>query len=306
MSGAQNGTVWADGRLRDWSTLSVPLMSDAVVRSVAVFDGLRADLTEDGRIRMLAGRAHVRRLIRSARALRLPVAYGVEDILLACAEVARAELEGTGYTVGYVRPMVLAAALTEQAKESSLTIAAFGRAASIPAPVRLQVSALRRPAPDSVPPQVKAVANYQLSRLSRLAAHAAGYDDALLLNQHGRLAESAGAAVLMECDGRLITPPAWEGCLPSITVDVLDRLAGVLGIPFAREPVLLNSIWSADGLALAGTLADLVQVQTVDDLGVPAGPELAALRTAYAAALDTADADPRHVEQLAFAEFPAS
>lgn len=302
MSGAQNGTVWADGQIRAWESLAVPLMSDAVVRSAAVFDGMRADLTTDGRIRLLAGRAHVQRLIRSARAMRLPLAFGAQEILQASALVARAELDTTGKRIAYVRPMALGASLTEMGGPVSLTIAAFAQDEGPPQPLRMQISSLRRPAADSLPPQVKAVANYQLSRLARLQARAHGYDDALLLNAQGRLAEAAGAAVLVELDGRVLTPSAWEGGLPSITVDVLERLAQASAIPFAREPVELATVWSADGLALAGTLADVVDVTAVDDLIVPPGKAIAALRDAYFAAL----AGVAHENLMEFEQFHRS
>lgn len=298
MSSSQNGTVWADGRLRGWPDVAVPLMSDAVVRSAAAFDGLRAHRTSDGRIALIAGQAHARRLVYSARALRLPLAYGVEEILAGCADVAAAELAATGGTIAYVRPMVLGATLTPNAGSASLVITAFAQPDRPPEPQRLQIAALRRPIDDSLPPQIKAVANYQVSRLIRLTARAAGYDDALLLNAQGRLAEAAGAAVLVERDGQLFTPPAWEGCLPSITVDLIARFAEALGIVFVREPVPLSAIWMADGLALAGTLADLVEVRTVDDLELPAGPALSVLRTAYHAALDPADFASPYVDLL--------
>jgi branched-chain amino acid aminotransferase len=299
VSAAQNGTVWADGRLRAWESLSVPLMSDAVVRSAAVFDGMRADLTADGQIRLLAGRAHARRLVRNARAMRLPLAFDADEILHASAVVARAELTATGKQVAYVRPMALGATLTEARGPVSLTIAAFAQDNQAAQPLRLQVSALRRPAADSLPPQIKATANYQLSRLARGQARAAGYDDALLLNAHGRLAEAAGAAVLVERDGRVVTPAAWEGGLPSITVEILEHLACAIGVPFAREPVELAAVWSADGLALAGTLADVVEVKAVDDLAMPAGKAIAVLRDAYFAAL----AGGEHEDLMQFERF---
>jgi branched-chain amino acid aminotransferase len=299
VNAAQNGTVWADGRLRDWESLSVPLMSDAVMRSAVVFDGLRADLTGDGRVRLLAGQAHARRLVRSARSLRLPLAYDAAEILRACALVAHREMTASGSRVAYVRPMALGARLTEVDHPVSLTIAAFAQDDKVPEPVRLQVSSLRRPSSDSLPPQIKAIANYQLSRLARMQAHALGYGDALLLNAHGRLAEAAGSAVLVEKDGRLLSPPAWEGALPSITVEVLESLAHAIGIPFDREPVDLTTVWSADGLALAGTLADVVDVIAVDDLDVPPGKAIAALRGAFLAAL----AGAGHEDLMRFAQY---
>ncbi|MEV0459998.1 aminotransferase class IV, partial [Catellatospora methionotrophica] len=159
-----------------------------------------------------------------------------------------------------------------------------------------------RPSPDALTPQNKAVANYQLSRLARLAAQAAGYDDAILLNAQGRLAEAAGAAVLVEHGGRVSTPPDWEGCLASITVDVVERIAAHVGVPFRREPVTTAALAAADGIALAGTLAALTEVTCLDDLTVPRGPALATLRRHYLDALAGGPLAPL----LEHASFPPS
>jgi branched-chain amino acid aminotransferase len=286
MSTQQNGTVWADGSLREWRSLAVPLMSDAVVRSVAVFDGIRADLTADGILRLLSGRAHAKRLLNSARALRLPVTYTANEVLEAAALVARTELTSTSSRIAYVRPMALGATLTERAGACSLTIAAFAQQDAARATIRMQISSIRRPRSDSLPPQIKAVANYQLSRLARITARAAGYDDAIFLNWEGRLAEAAGAAVIVEVNGMITTPPPWEGCLPSITIDTIERLAAEVGIPFSRVPVPLSNLFSADGIALVGTLADVIDITTIDDLEVPCGASIAKIRQHYRSALD--------------------
>lgn len=300
MAVRQNGTLWVDGGLRDWSSATVPLMSDAVVRAASVFDGMRAYLADDGSIRLLSGRAHAKRLLRSARVLDIPVDYDVEEIVAAAATVAQAELTETPVEVAYIRPMALAANISAD-RDHSLTIAGFAWQAPPRTAVRLQVSSLRRPPADTLPPQVKAVANYQLSRLARKAALAAGMDDALFLNHDGRLAESAGAAVVVEQDGVITTPPAWEGALPSITVDMLERIAAATGVEFVRRPVPWPSVRCADGVALAGTLDDLVDVSAVDDVTLQRGSAIAELRGHYRAAL----AGSELTDLLEFAVCPA-
>jgi branched-chain amino acid aminotransferase len=124
-------------------------------------------------------------------------------------------------------------------------------------------------------------------------------DDAIFLNREGRIAEAAGAALLVERDGIVITPPMWDGVLPSITVDVIERIAGETGIPFVREPIPLAIARAADGLALAGTLDQLVDVIAVDDAAVPPGRFIASLRRHYQEAI-TGSPLPG---LLAFAEF---
>lgn len=295
MERVQNGTIWADGRLRAWTEVGVPLMSDAVLRGLAVFDGLIAD-RHHGVLALLAGEAHARRLVANARVLRLASQVDVAQVLDACLEAASAEAESSGTDVIYVRPMLVGAPVVSDARgDTTLTVAAFAqRDVAVPDPVRLQLAAWRRPQGDSLPAQVKAVTNYQLSRVVRLAARAAGYDDALVLNTNGRLAESAGAAVLVESDGVVRTPPPWEDALDSVTVRVLARLAEAEGIPLVHEPVSLAAVHAADGLALAGTLSDVVPVSSLDDVALPGGPLLDLLRDRF---LD-ARRGGRHLELL--------
>jgi branched-subunit amino acid aminotransferase/4-amino-4-deoxychorismate lyase len=77
-------------------------------------------------------------------------------------------------------------------------------------------------------------------------------DDAGFLNQEGRLVEATGAALLVEVDATILTPPAWDGALPSIMVDTVERIAAKVGIPFVREPIPLATARAADGISLAG------------------------------------------------------
>jgi branched-subunit amino acid aminotransferase/4-amino-4-deoxychorismate lyase len=172
MWAAQNGTAWAGGGIRKWADVSVPLMSDAVLRAAAVFDGIRADVGKDGSIRLLSGEAHARHLLTSAKVLEISVDYQSAEILEAAALVARAELSATGKEVAYVRPMALASSVTAGAGEWTT---------HLPQP--------RRP-----------------------------------------VAEAVGAALLVERDRVVMTPPVWDGVLPLITVDVIKRIAAATGV----------------------------------------------------------------------------
>lgn len=282
----QNGTVWLDGELAGWDEARLPLMSDAVLRSLCVFDGMIARRQSDGSLAFIAFERHMRRLRQSCRAVGLPVASTDAEMLTACSEVVAAETLGHPDCDVYVRPMVVGAALSDRATSASMTIAAFMRPTEdSPPPVTVCTSSWRRPTNDSLPASVKAVANYQLARLARMEAKAAGYDDALVLNAAGRAAEAAGSAILIERDGVIGTPPSWDDCLDSITVHVLSALAPDIGVPFERRPVLRTEALSADGLALAGTLADLVPVSRLDVAALDVtSPLLASLRDAYTVA----------------------
>ncbi|MCZ0209888.1 aminotransferase class IV [Streptomyces sp. UMAF16] len=260
----QNGTIWLDGEIAGWEEARLPLMSDALLRGLSVFDGLVARRQTDGSLALLGAERHLDRLARSCAVLGLPLETGVPGLLEGCRAAAEREAAGSPDCDVYVRPMVVGAVLTPRAREASVTVAAFRQAPAAPAPVALLTSAWRRPTDDTLPPALKVVGNYQLTRLARLEAKKAGYDDALVLNAAGRVAESAGAAVVQELGGRLSTPPPWEGCLDSVTVALLALLARAEGMEWAREPLQRTAVLGADGLALAGTLADVVPVSRLD------------------------------------------
>ena len=105
-----------------------------------------------------------------------------------------------------------------------------------PPPITMGVSTWRR-APDvAMPPRIKTGVNYQVARLARIEGRSRGYEDMILLNEYGRVAESTAACVLMVRDGRVCTPPASEGAMESITADVLAEIGDPPGdrIPDSR------------------------------------------------------------------------
>jgi branched-chain amino acid aminotransferase len=266
MRTVQNGTIWVDGDITDWERARIPLMSDALLRSLCAFDALIAKRQAGGGLALLAPDRHLARLAETCRVLGLPIELSPGAILDGCRQVARREAEGYPEADVYVRPMIVGAALTPKVRSASVTIAAFRQDAVPAAPVSLKTSVWRRPDDDAMPAALKVTGNYQLSRLARREAAGLGYSEALLLNSGGHVAEAAGAAVVVERRGRLVTPPPWEDCLDSITVALLSSLARATGIELVREPVLLTHALSADGMALAGTLADLNRVERLDQV----------------------------------------
>ncbi|GAB3443087.1 aminodeoxychorismate lyase [Streptomonospora sediminis] len=287
----QNGTIWIDHEQADWDEARIPLMSDALLRGLSVFDGMVARRRGDGGLALIAPDRHLDRLERSCAVLGLAVEHSREELLRACVSCAAAEAGESGDV--YVRPMVVGTALTPRARAASVTVAAFRREAAVPAPITMRTSSWRRPGGDAMPPGVKAVGNYQLTRLARMESAQAGGDDSLLLNRHGRVAEAAGAAVLVEDGGRVASPPEWEDCLESVTVALLAKFARREGIELSREPVSRSRVYGAAGLAVAGTLSDVTMVHSLDhrDYGGDS-PLLGHLRSRYlAAAAGTGDAD---------------
>jgi branched-chain amino acid aminotransferase len=121
-----------------------------------------------------------------------------------------------------------------------------------------------------------------VARLARIEGRPRGWDDMILLNQEGRVAEATGACVLMVRKGTVYTPPASEGALESITLDIVESLADSLGIEFIRRPIDRTELLVADEIGLCGTLAELTLVKSIDGFAmVPRPPILTALQAKY-------------------------
>lgn len=290
MKTKQNGSFWVNGKIREPELLSVPLMSSAILRAMAAFDGMIA-VKRGESTSIIAGEAHVQRFLYSTKSLGINLSWSKEEILEAACETAAAEMENTGSDYVYVRPMALGADLVDSVDGISLSIACFAQAN--PSFDIESISALtsvyRRPSGDSMPPSVKSVANYQLTRLAREQANAAGFDDAIIINSDGRVAEGAGSAIIVEREGKLLTPPKWDGCLPSITINILEELCLNAGIPFDRNPLLVAELYSADAAAFAGTLSDLVPIRQIDNFTYKRGSLILKLRDLYIYALHNGD-----------------
>jgi Branched-chain amino acid aminotransferase/4-amino-4-deoxychorismate lyase len=151
--------------------------------------------------------------------------------------------------------------------------------------MRLGVSTWRRAADVALPARVKSSANYIGGRLARIEVHRLGYDDAVLLNDAGRVAEVTGACIVVADKGRIISPPTSEGCLDSITVAALEQVARELGLPFERRPIERSELLTADECGVAGTITELTLVAEVDGFRYEQDGMLSQLRQGYLAAM---------------------
>ena len=143
-------------------------------------------------------------------------------------------------------------------------LTAFLTPKGAPAPIRMGVSTWRRAADTMLPARIKTSTNYQAARLARIEGRSRGYADMIMLNNQERVAESGGACVLLVRDGKVFTPPSSEGALESIMVDIIEELAKEQRIPFERRPIDRTELYIADEIALAGTLAEVLPVLSVD------------------------------------------
>jgi len=257
--------VYFQGDVRPWEEATLHVSTEAVNRGLNVFEGLKgywqADESAFGIVEL---RRHYERLTRSARLLHIPVPVDYDEFQNACTKLVRALYERD-------KDMWIRAALYVieghwgEGTVADLVLTAYHQKKQAPAPVSVGVSTWQRSSDISLSPRIKTSTNYQVARLARIEGRGRGFSEMILLNQHGRVAEATGACVLLVRDGRVITPPASEGRLESITVDIVERICHSLAIPFTERPVDRTELPIADEIRLAGTLAELTPVTQVDD-----------------------------------------
>lgn len=280
------------GKLRPWDEAVLHVGCEAVLRSVNVFEGIKGYWQPDGRFGIVMLGRHYDRLRRSAKLLQMPWEQSYEEYKRAIDELICALVEPDRDM--WARTTLFAVeGHWGEGTVADLVITAYHQEKRIPPPTNLGISTWQRSGDNSLPARIKAGANYQVARLARMEGRARGCQEMVLLNQWGRVAESTGACVLMVRDGVIYTPPATEGALESITLDIVEGLALSMGMKFVRRPVDRTELLIADELAICGTLAEVTLINAVE--GVPLSKRsslLDTLQTRYFEAVKGTKPDP--------------
>lgn len=272
--------VFMNGRLTKWSDATIHVGHEAVTRSLNVFEGLKGYWQKDGRYGIVFMERHYERLLRSAKLLHLPCPWGYEEYESAVHELAGALLIPEKDM--WVRVTLLGNGHWGLDTASDMVITAYNQTKDLPAPIKLGVSTWRRSCDTAHPYRIKTSSNYEVGRLARIEGRVRGCQDMVLLNSHGRVAETTGSAILMVRDGVIYSPPSTEGALEGITLDFVEQIAKAEGIGFVRRPIDRTELLVADELSLAGTLSELVPVQEIDGFELdPYGPVISRIRSRF-------------------------
>ncbi|RST30611.1 branched-chain amino acid aminotransferase [Sphingomonas ginkgonis] len=258
----RDGFIWFDGKLVPWREANVHVLTHGLHYAGAVFEGQRA---YGGTIFRL--RDHSERLKRSAELLGYQIPWSVEEIDAACNEVVSAN----GLTDAYVRPIAWRGSeqmgVTAGNFPPHLAIAAWNwgkyfdedKAAK---GLRLDIAPYRRPAPYTAPVHSKASGLYMICTYSRQIAEQRGYDDALMFDWRGQVAESTGANVFFVKDGALHTPTP-DCFLDGITRRTVIDLAQRRGLAVNERAIWPEEMESFEQCFLTGSAAEVTFVQSV-------------------------------------------
>ncbi|HZB70390.1 MAG TPA: branched-chain amino acid aminotransferase [Sphingomicrobium sp.] len=255
----RDGWIWFDGKLVPWREANVHVLSHALHYASSVFEGQRA---YGGTIFKLT--EHSQRLHRSAQLLGFEIPWSVAEIDAACKEVLKANnlidayvrpvawrgSEQMGVTASKAPPHVAIAAW-EWGKYFDPSLAENG--------IRLDIARFRRPAPYTAPVHSKAAGLYMICTLSRQHAEARGYDDALMLDWRGQVAEATGANVFFVRDGALHTPTP-DCFLDGITRRTVIDLARKRGIEVVERAIWPEELEDFEQMFLTGSAAEVTYV----------------------------------------------
>ena len=278
-----DGSLWFDGKIVPWRDAKVHVMTHALHFASAVFEGERM---YSGRIFKL--KEHTERLFASAAQLDIKIPYTEEEINAACYEAAAVQ----NITEGYVRPVVFRGANTlptVAAQHAGVHVAIgvwpwpsyFDPAQKLKG-IRLDMSEWRRPAPDTIPSKAKAAGLYMICTLSKHAAEARGYSDALMLDYRGLVAEATGANVFFVRDGQLHTPTP-DCFLDGITRRSVMALAAARQIPVRERAIQANELPDFTECFLTGTAAEVTPVAEIGPYRYRPGKICETLMNDYAA-----------------------
>jgi branched-chain amino acid aminotransferase len=300
--------IWMDGELVDWADAKVHVLTPTLHYGWGVFEGIRAYATPDGPA-VFQHRPHMERLHRSARILQLQLPYSVDELMAATRELVRVnDLESC-----YIRPLVYLGygemGLNPLPSTVRVMIACWPWGTylgeeGIANGVRAKISSWQRIGANMIPTGAKAAGVYINSSLAKVEALKAGYDEAVLLNEHGRIAEGSGENIFVVKDGVLKTPPLSEGVLQGVTRDTIFAFARDLDIPLVETPMLRQDLYLADEAFYTGTAAEVVPIRSVDerDIGAP-GPITKQLQDLFFAVV--AGKEPRYAHMLDHVNPPA-
>ncbi|MFN8025852.1 MAG: branched-chain amino acid transaminase [Acidimicrobiia bacterium] len=278
--------IWMDGELVPWDEARVHVLVHGLHYGSGVFEGIRTYAAVDGPA-VFRLTDHIQRLLDSAKLLMMDVPYTRDELVEACKATVRAnEMDSC-----YVRPLVYLGygeiGLNPLPCPVNVSIAVWPWGAylgeeSLEAGVRVKVSSWRRMDPNVNPVAAKGTGIYINSSLAKVEAVQSGYDEAILLNSHGHVAECTGENIFIVKDGMLLTPPLSSGALGGFTRDSIMTIARDAGIPVEERSLLRHDLYLADEAFLTGTAAEVVPIREVDGRVIgPRGPITKQLQGTY-------------------------
>ncbi len=264
----RDGFIWFDGKLVPWRDATVHVLTHTLHYGMGVFEGVRAYDTKNGTC-IFRIEEHTQRLINSAKILGMKIPYSFDEIVDAQIEVVKENK----LTSGYIRPMCFYGAegmgLRADGLKEHLIVAAWEWGSyfskeNLQKGIRVKTSSYNKHFVNSSMCKAKANGNYINSMLALQEALNGGYDEALLLDTNGFVAEGSGENIFIVTEGKIVTPEL-TSALDGITRRSVIEFAHDLGIEIITKPITKDEIYIAEEAFFTGTAAEVTPIRELDD-----------------------------------------
>ncbi len=267
--------VWMNGKIIDFEEAKVSVLCHALHYGTSFFEGIRAYKTKKGTA-ILRLKEHIDRLFNSAKIYRTEIPFTREELMDAIVELIKVNnLEAC-----YIRPLVYRGlgALGVNPFNSPVEVmvavwewGAYLGEEAITKGVDVKVSTWTKLAPNTLPTMAKAGANYMNSQLAKMEAIIDGYEEGILLNAQGFVAEGSGENLFLIKDEKIYTTPYSSSILPGITRDSAIKIAKDFGYEVIETNIPREWLYIADELFFTGTAAEITPIKSVDRISIGKG-----------------------------------
>jgi branched-chain amino acid aminotransferase len=282
--------IWMNGELIAWDDAKVHVLTHSLHYGMGVFEGIRAYETSRGPA-VFRLTDHIERLHNSARILMMDMPYTVDELV----DAVKLTVRSTGLPGCYIRPIAYFGygemGLNTLPCSVDVAIACWPWGAYLgddaaTKGVRMKISSWTRHGHNTMPPASKTIGNYVNSSLAKVEALKAGYDEAIMLNPDGLVAECTGENIFVARNGVLITPPITSGALEGITQSSVMSIARDHGYEVRVGELARSDLYIAEEMFVCGTAAEVSAVNSVDDREIPCpGPMTTVIAQEYARAV---------------------
>ena len=261
--------IWMNGEFVAWDDAKVHVLSHTIHYGNGVIEGTKAYKTDKG-YAIFRLNDHTARLKESAKMTLIDIPYSVEEMNQAQIDLIKKN-EFTGDNV-YIRPFaflgygVMGVYHKKAPVETVMSAWEWGAylgEEGLKKGIKLKIASMTRPANTSNMGKAKATANYLNSQMAKYEAIDCGYDEALLLDDQGYVAEASGASFFMVVDGVIVTPPS-DNALVSITQKTVIEIAQDMGYKVERRRISREEVYIADEAFLTGTAAEITPIRLID------------------------------------------
>lgn len=270
----RDGVIWFDGELVPWRDAKIHVLTHSLHYGMGIFEGVRAYRTERGPA-IFRLREHTDRLFRSAHILNMKIPYDKATLI----EAQRRVVEESGLESAYIRPICFygSEGMGLRADDLSVHVAiaawewgAYLGAESLERGIRIRTSSFTRHHVNISMCKAKATGQYINSTLALQEALACGYDEAMLLDNEGYVAEGSGENIFVVRNGIIYTPDL-TSALEGITRDVVLVFCEELGIPIREKRLTRDEVYVADEAFFTGTAAEVTPIREVDGRTIGSG-----------------------------------